>query len=409
VTRDSETSSWLPILALLLAFLSAGVWLHRHHEVPMLDVAERDGIDYMRRASGPVFSADPNHGIGYPLAIRAVKALGPDSFSAAKIVSLASGAVLVFSVWWLFAALGSRRVGLFAAALAACSGQTLIWSVTILSDMLAASAAFLAVTLLLVPKRSSTGYWLLAGAACGVAYLTRHIYLVFLALPILLWALEGPRRSGLGRSLRPLAGFLAGFLVVTLPWLVYMGVEHGNPFWNRSYLNVAWKMYGGRTDPALPPLAPFPDPERFSGMLDVIQSDPSLFFGSWAASLLRLPVAVSLLVPPVGALAVVGLLFWVRSLDRRRIVFLLANLGYAVTVTLVWIHARFILIFIPVVALGVACAVAALPRRIEPSAELPAPLASVLRAIPLRGLAAAAVLLAVLLQSLRSVPAHFAP
>jgi 4-amino-4-deoxy-L-arabinose transferase-like glycosyltransferase len=387
----------LAILIVVAGFLAVELVLFRIHASPLVPV-ENDGLlSYLPRASGVIFQADAYHGIGYSLLIRAVRGLGLNSFSAAKTVSILFGGLFVVTNWVLWSALGRPREALLAAVIVAFSSTTLMWSSMILSDMMAVSLAFASLAVLLVPSEPRNRYHLVAGCLCGLAYLTRYVYVILLGVPLLLFLLPSrPRATPLEGS-KPLAWFFAGFLVVTLPWFVHLTVTQGSPFWNHLHLNVAYQMYEGGGS-ATPPKGPFPSVEEFESLWDLARSDPALFARSWLASASSLPAAILRLTPPVGPIAIIGLFFWLRSSGRRELALIAVASAYAAVACLVWIQARFMLFFVPFVAIAVASTVQALPSRITWTGG-PALLARIVPRIPLRLVATSVLVLLLALDS----------
>lgn len=392
---------YLPVAIVLVVFLLIEVILFRVHSFPLAR-GETDGIGYMARAAGPLFQADPFHGPGYSLAIRVVQSTGLAPFASAKSVSLASAVVFLLATWLILKSLGSQQEALLAVLFIAFSPMTLVRGVTILSDMMAASLFLSTLALLVVPKEVRIQHFILAGVLAGLAYLTRYIYVITLAVPLICLLFrprEEPRRSsGIGRILL----YYLGFLVITLPWFIFMSRIKGNPFWNENYLNIAFKMHEHARGWNV-----FPSSDQYRGLLGLILSDTVLFFRSWMRTAYDLPWLVVGLIPRVGFMASAGFFFWLAKFDRRKGILILAGVLYGLAVSLVWVENRFLLPLMPLVGAFIVSSVFALPRSMAPSGFSSRMSRSVQR-VPLRAVAAVVLLALLLFISAGQIPGYFA-
>ena len=390
----SATPPGWVLVPILIGFVVACGLLFRAHAFPLL--AEQDGIVYLQMAVSPGSELHAFHGPGYPLAIRGVMRLGPEPFVAAKLVSLASGVLFVAATWWLATSVLAPGEALAAAAIAAVTPLVLTSSVTVMSDVLGA-ALFLA-SLAVLLGFGAGAWWaaLLAGALGGLAYLTRHVYVIALAAPVLLWlARRGRRVRGLVASLGP---FVGGFVVVTLPWLALVSAQHGNPLWSRHHVNLAFKAYladGGQNA--------FQQAREFAGWWDVVRFDPLRLVRSWAWTFLGFPLRMVTPIVGGGMLAAAGLLTWVPRMTAPRTTMLAMTALYGAVVSLAVPKDRYVLPALPLAVCLIAGGLGALAagiRAIAPSRRL--------EKLPL-GAAAVALALALLLSAdLRDGRAWFA-
>lgn len=361
------------ILLILASFLAIVCFLYYYHSIS-LDGQEDDGIRYMQKATGPLFQVDAFFGPGYSLAIRLVHATGLDLFSSGKFVSLVFGFVFVLAVWLINSSLfASSQEALLGTFLVAFNPLLLFRSVVVSSDMMAASLSLAMLALLLVPKDATKAHLLFAGVLGGLAYLTRYVFIIALVLPIL-WLLGNP---GKRNYMMGAVAFYLGFLIVTLPWFLFMYANTGNPLWNQEYLNIAFRMYGNGS------WNTFPSPDQFKSLSDVLLSNPLLFLRGWLVNLAHLPRILLDVFPRVGLLASLGVFLWLAKLDWKRTVYVLFLSLYGLVVCAVWIEDRFLLIMLPLVGAFLATAFLAIPVSIAIS-SLPNALSSILSRIPLR-------------------------
>lgn len=389
------------VLALLLAFALVELLLFLQHTDPLAR-AESDGIDYMMAASAPLFQANPFHGPGYPLAIRTVQLTGVDAFSAAKLVSLSFALLFVLDCWVLFASFMGPSEALLATAITAFHPLTLELGVTIMSDMMAAALFLTAIVLLVTPQRPGMGGFALAGVCAGACYLTRYVYLFGILLPLVLLALSGEARDKFRTKLSHVGLFLAGFLLMTAPWMAFLYQTKGNPLWNQNHLNVAFKMYRQGQGWNL-----FPSEEQYGGLADVIRSDPRLFVKSWTKTFAELPKRMLDLIPGVGAIGAVGFFVWVARFNHRKAILLALTAMYGILVSMVWLEDRFLLPLLPLFAAFLAGGLCAIPSKLETSG-FGACTGALLRRIPLRLTAVAGTLLFLVFLSAHRIPSYFA-
>ena len=390
----------LPIICMLITFLLIECFLFHYHAFPLAS-AETDGIGYMHRATGPIFQANPFHGPGYSLAIRLVHSLGLDLFSSAKVVSIVFGLIFVLAAWLILSSFSTSQEATLATVIIVFNPITLVRSVTIMSDMMAASLFLSTLALLIAPKEVKRWHFIFAGVLAGLAYLTRYVYIILFAVPPMLWLFCAPQREKQFKTLTHLVTFSLGFLLITLPWFTYMYQTKGNPLWNEHYRNVAFKMYrDGRGWNA------FPSADQYRGWSDVFLSNPSLFIKKWLETILDLPWKILDLIPQVGIIGSVGFFFWVAKLDWRKAVYLLINVLYGFVVSLVWLYDRFLLPFIPLVASCVMSGLFAIPSSIA-SSGFPTPIRGLIRRIPLRIVAVSVFIVLLVFPSVGKISIYF--
>jgi hypothetical protein len=349
----------LSLLAVILAgFVAVGLLLFRAHSFPL--ASEQDGVGYLAQATAPALSVHAFHGPGYPAAIRAVMGLGLDPFPAAKLVSLVSGVLFVAATWRLAASILSPEEALVAATITAFAPIVLTSSVTIMSDLMGAALFVAAVaTLLAAPAAPWAG--ILGGALAGLAYLTRDVYLIALALPLLLWlgGVPAPDRR-LRRLAASLALFAGAFVVVALPWMAIVYAERGSPVWNQHYLNVAFKMYRAEQGQNA-----YPRADEFAGWWDVVRLDPLRVVRGWAWTALGFPSRTLGLVVGGAMLGAAGFLTWLARFDGRKAVLLGVTALYGAVVSLTVPRDRYLLAGLPLAACLVASGLGAIPAGIR--------------------------------------------
>lgn len=343
------------LFLLLIIFIFSQILLFLYHFFPLTH-GETDGIGYMTNATGQFFHLDAFHGPGYSFAIRLVNFLGVDLFSAAKVVSITFGVIYIIVTWLLISCMSNIEETTLATALITFSFTFVTRSNNILSDMMAATLFLSSLACLLVPIQVNRKLFFFSGILGGLTYLTRSIYLVTLILPLLRCFLARHQAN----QWKQVGVFYMGFLIVCLPWFVFLYTNTGNPFYNQNYLNLAFKMYNGTSSFTF-----FPSSNSFSGWMDVIRSNPILFLESWIRTFIQLPIYMLELFPKIGIIGSIGFFLWISKLDWRKTIFLIISTIYGMVLCLVWLEDRFVLVLMPLTASFLASGLYAIPQNIE--------------------------------------------
>lgn len=280
------------------------------------------------------------HGPGYSTAVALTMLLVKDAFLSAKLVSLGAGLAFLFASFRTIEVLFGSKTALWTLVFLATNTTVVRFSVTILSDMLA--ACLLMAALYFVVKDGRLLCWAIAGALAGLAYLTRYVYLSIPVAVIVLSLVRSRRASNLAKA----GVFLIAFLVVSSPWLLASYRRFGNPFHNLSYLNVAFAMYERARSWTV-----FPSVEEFPSLASVVLSAPTLFLETWARNtfdLLRFFVNVDKGSILTSFFFVPGLILIAKDIIRPLATALVVFFVHSLLTSLVWIEERFMLPLIPV-------------------------------------------------------------
>jgi hypothetical protein len=346
-----------PILLILIAFLLCESYLFYYHSMPLTH-GESDGVEYMQGAAGPLLKIDDFHGPGYPWAIRLVHWTGLDLFASAKVVSIVFGALFLVATWLLLSSVADIPNAIVSTLLISFNAVFLFPGIVILSDMMAASLMLMGLAVIVVSKSASRRVFIFSGALCGLAYLTRYIYIMGLAAPVL-WLLFSPRSPG---RLQRVFLFYGGFILVSVPWLVFLNSEKGNPFWNLNYLNVAYAMYAPERLTAGGDASTFKT--QFHGLLDVIRSDPGLFVKNCLRNFLYLPWSSLKMFSLAGIIGAAGWFFWFKDLSWKKKFLGLIMFLYCLVLCMTWLEDRLLLLLLPLMASFISAGILALPGTI---------------------------------------------
>ena len=223
------------ILVLLALTVRIGVIAADGGYLPGNDALE---YDYLARSvaagdgypqSGYLLQGGPTavRGPGYPYLLGGVYAVSGDSRTVGRLVGAALGALTVFLIYLLGRRVWGRRVGLWAAGLAAVFPPLVLLSRELLSETLFIPLLLAALLCVLNFRRSGGALrWAIAaGALCGLAALTRNTAIVLLVVvPVGVWT-SRPRFAA--RSLLAPASVLLAAALVIAPWALRNAAEFG--------------------------------------------------------------------------------------------------------------------------------------------------------------------------------------
>lgn len=391
------------VLLVFATFLIGASMLLVYHSVPLAR-GETDGISYMMGAESILAGngyANDFHGPGYSTAIALAMLLVRDAFLSAKLISLGAGLVFLLASFRTIDVLFDGKMAAWTLAFLATNTTIVRFSVTILSDMLAACLFVAALYFLVKDERLRS--WGIAGLLAGLAYLTRYVYLSLPIAVIVLSLVRSRRRSHLARA----GAFLLAFLATSSPWLLVSYRRFGTPFHNLSYLNIAFAMYQRAQS-----WTAFPSAEEFPSLASVVLSNPALFLASWARNafdLLRFFVNVDKGSILTSFFFVPGLILIARNISRPLAATFVVISVHALFTSLVWIEERFVL---PLIPFFTVCALhfllsAAVPERLGVADGFGPRIDRVLARIPLRKTLLASMLVLNLAVTGVSIPRHF--
>ena len=306
---------WLPLFVCLIHFFILS-YLARQH--PFGNYAtETDFYHYYapdaERIAAGQFPQNPFQGPGYPAVIALLgklTGLGGDLFTVAKWLSVVCAVVCGWLVFVLFARLFGFWVGFGAQLIAVSSAEFPQFSINAATDVFFLLVC-LAVLVVFISERLSV-HWriLLTGALTGVAYVVRYNGLFLLAACLIGIVLLNLFEQRWRERMKSAAMFVVMFFVAASPWLVANFRQHGSPFYNKNYLNIATEFFpelvkGETNQDATRALG-----EKFHSFGDVLRYDPARLFKQYPVNLyesLRHSITGNLVAQLVGWLALLGI------------------------------------------------------------------------------------------------------
>lgn len=158
-------------------------------------------------------------------------------FTGAKLLSLGLGALSLLLIFWLARRLQGSEVALGVILLLSVNQAFVHESSHVMAESLLVGLFFLA--WYLTARGFERGQlWVAAGAAAGLAYLTKTTgqLLPIACLPTMLLICG----RGIRRAWRDVLGYLAAYSLIAAPLWAYNLARYSNPFYNYSTAHVMW-------------------------------------------------------------------------------------------------------------------------------------------------------------------------
>ena len=219
---------WL-ITALLLATAVRGYLLWQYYCI------NSDGVLYIRAAQD-FFAGNFSAGFqslyppGYPILIAASYPLIHDWELAGQLLSLLCGVGLLVPVYWIFREMFNTKIALIACYLAALNPFLALYSVHVRSESsyLLLSTIVFYLFFIAIERRDLSKFFI-AGLLAGCAYLIRPEALGFLLIvpAVLVLRCFMWRQPNIADLLRSIVTLSIGFLIIALPYIVYLSVDTG--------------------------------------------------------------------------------------------------------------------------------------------------------------------------------------
>ncbi len=207
----------------------------------------------------------------YPLVLGALAAVVRDGFLAGKLLSVVAAAAGLRILGGLVRGLFGSAAALGAVLFAAAAPRFIDYTFRAGTDMVFWALFVSVLTLLFATdERPSVRKWAAAGALAGAAWLTRANGLLLVPVAAIVAVTVVRPRS---RSWKVFAVFVLAMLAVASPWLAFVAVKTGNPFWSNSYKLVAASIYG--PSPGLAQQGELAGTVGFASLSEALRVDPA--------------------------------------------------------------------------------------------------------------------------------------
>jgi hypothetical protein len=359
--RPTPVAAWYDrtALVLVLAALLIALRFALAHQLASLgqetDLYGGNGVEYhaKRLLDGQPFTYRFNPP-GYPLLMAAMSQFtGGDFFLAGKALTVLATALFTGLTYLIARLLAGPRVGLATALLSLAA--IVPYSFLAAIDLVSATSMLAATWMILRPSRRWIAAIAMAGVLAGMAYLIRwHAIYLLIGAPLCLLFLDGEGASRHRRRIT-IAAFVAGWLLIVSPWLIWNWRAHGGPFASNAYMQVAAHFHAPEGDGS--GFTRDRMGQQFHSMAEVLRHDPVNVVKQYGRDVLLsnpLRLMQDLVRYPGYLFVGAGLLFLLLNPPRRVLALLLLSaVGYAL-LGLIGFYARLYLFLVPVLFLPIA-------------------------------------------------------
>lgn len=340
------------LIFIIACYLFAGMIALKFHAI--LSSFERDGTEMLfdaeRIFTGQGYNSDfwP---FGYMASIAFLKLVtGMDYFTSAKMITLFSGAGVLVLTYLVARRVFTEKVAVLAVLILATNHFFFFHSFLVEMDMLYSFLFLLSVYFLV--RGDEWKDFLLSGAVAGISYMVKYgTYALFpVVVAVVLISIFD---RGLIDSLKKAMVFFAAFFIFSSPWLINNTIRNGSPFYSKHYVNVAWGInrpqpltfeYWGEY---------FRLNREYSSMKDVL-ADTKKFMGNWLGNIRNLPVNIYGILFVMGYFLPAAFLLSLKKLDRRRLILILATMGYLCLVTIAYTWNRYLIPLMSIFSIYIA-------------------------------------------------------
>ena len=312
-----------------------------------------------------VWRADGFYQLGYPALLWAVRPLtNGNPFWAAQVVALVCGAVMLGSTYLFARRLFGPVAALVTLLVLALNRWTTAYSLYLGTDMPFAAVCTVAL-LILLASRGRPARIVVAGLACGAAFLIRHPGIVLVPLGCLwLWFdlhTNRTRPDSLRQWLASSGLLFAGFVLASLPQITVNLIDTGSLLYSGQAKNI-WLAVYGNTD-----WNRWSEARNDIALHDVILHDPGRFMSNWWGNVRAFlgtgsedtsefgrAIGLRLLAFPANLLAIAGVVIWIIRGSRQLQWLMFVAITYVAAIAVGFMLPRFCLPLLPIAALAAA-------------------------------------------------------
>jgi 4-amino-4-deoxy-L-arabinose transferase-like glycosyltransferase len=321
--KTSTTRTWTmgPLRAGKATLLAAGlgalyilvlaVPVHRHVVGVFSDFYRFYAPDADRIAAGE-FPQNTYNPPGYPAVLALVSRVTEDHFTAGKWLSLLAGGLSGFLAFVLHRRLFGVGPALLGVVIVLTAPTFTTYAISPMTDVPFVALCLATMLVIATDEPAGRSRTILGGVLSGFAALFRYNGAFFL-VPGLLGAVW--RLGSLARRAGAAGAYLGGFLLVTATWAWLNYMHHGAAIRSTNYIDVAKALEL---------------PGHFRSLTDVLLADPLRFVVSYARNVGYIfghTLGASLVLFPVGPLAVAGVALSLAYRRRRPVLIVLAGMA----------------------------------------------------------------------------------
>ena len=263
---------------------------------------------------------DPGYGPGYEIVLIAVYWFFGDMFTAGKVISIISAALMCWLAFQLVKRIFDARVALF--TMLPLALVILPWAVVASTDVFFAFLVTASLYSLIKDQKIEFAHLMWSGLLTGFIYITRHNGIALFPAVAVILLFINPDNLPLLQRAKSFAIFLGFAALVMVPWMVTNFLVNENAFRSDSYLIIASHFYSRPGVTNAEDMAKVA--QKFSSLADVVFYDFKHFVFHYAGNLYRhfREVLLNSITLPAGLFVLPGLLLLFREPSKRQLAFI---------------------------------------------------------------------------------------
>jgi 4-amino-4-deoxy-L-arabinose transferase-like glycosyltransferase len=280
---------------------------------------------------------------GYPILISLGYFLTGDLFTAGKILSSISTALLGLICYFIFKKLFTEQAALVSVIF--LSIILIPYSFLAATDIVGAAFASIPILILITKDEIKSCGYLIIGITCGAAYLIRidSIFVLFGIIFSILFILTS---NNWKKKLGKIGLLLIGFILITSPWFIYNWKLNGSPFATKAYEQIGYNLYDWKEI----------ENEEMVEQISENNTSPEVFFIEPVQLILNyltnIPSRTELFVVksfvfPCYLFLGGGIFFFLKNLNRKRLAYFVIWLSGFILLGLISFNLRHYFAFIP--------------------------------------------------------------
>lgn len=271
----------------------------------------------------------------YPIVLAIFSFILGDYFKVGVFISVISAAVFLYFSFKTLEKIFGFEVALGSVLLILSNSIFIQYSYSAGTDLFFCSLAILSIYFLIKGDNLKYSSIFISGIFASLAFLTRTNGLFLPAAAVVSFLIFKFSSKSYRVLIKHVFTYLAGFILLNIPWSYYKYIKTGDPFYDRNFTNTAWELYGkGKMSWDYFQSV---EVQKFQSMRDVILRDPAYFFQEILVKNFYqnfLGDLEKLLSLPLSILLVLGIFFLFKRKYKKNEVFFLLNILFAFLILL---------------------------------------------------------------------------
>lgn len=271
----------------------------------------------------------------YPIVLAIFSFFLGDYFKVGVFISVLSATVFLYFSFKTLEKIFGFEVALGSVLLILSNSIFIQYSYSAGTDLFFCSLAILSIYFLIKGDYLKYSSIFISGVFASLAFLTRTNGLFLPSAVIVSFLIFKFSSKSYRVLIKHVFTYLAGFILLNIPWSYYKYIKTGDPFYDRNFTNTAWELYGkGKMSWDYFQSV---EVQKFQSMRDVILRDPVYFFQEILIKNFYqnfLGDLEKLLPLPMSILLVIGILFLFKRKYKKNEVFFFLNIFFAFLILL---------------------------------------------------------------------------